>query len=765
MSKLVSRKVKRTPQSGIRSDRYQFLDLEQSEPNLGDPLVGPSSIGANPIKAGTFYQLAAIAQYPGERFWSSPIGIGTTLGIISVYANNELPNSAFSRIHGLNFVGSGVTLETPPLELLDGIGIATVRFTVTDILNQGPSGQVLYNGPNGFALGSTDLNYYNNNIGIGTSLPNSKLEVIGNAFISGVVTASNFSGTATTAINVSGGIASVTSLNVSGVSTLGNIQISSGIVTATTGTITYYGDLVGSADYATIAGIAYTIYSDYSGFSTSSGISTSVVGGIASVNQLNVSGITTLGVTSTTQLTSQYLNVSGVSTLGFITSTDAFYTGVVTATRFYGTLDGFVNNAGYALTSGISTNVIGGIASVTQLNVTGISTLTDIYVNNTISGPSTIYIDPAVVGDNTGKVVIRGDLEVKGSTTTIESQTLTIVDKNIELASNSTTDSFSDGGGITLKGTVDHTITFTDIDDSWQFSENLTPISDNTKDLGTLSKKWKSLYVNNVYSDNISSIDLNISGISTLGTLKVSSGILTSTSGIITYYGDGSNLIGVIATYASTAGIATNAINAGYASTAGISTVSQGLTGTPDVQVGIITATEYYGVFKGTIDNGVILDKANYANTAGIATNVIGGISSVSSLNVTGIATINQVQISSGTVSAPMLEVGSQVSIGFTTFTTTSNTIQSIFSGLSTSVYRSVEFLIQASEGANFQIEKIVTIHDGTITYDSEYGVVINNSLVANYFTDISGENIRLLTIPASTNNTEHKISYTAIKI
>ena len=54
----------------------------------------------------------------------------------------------------------------------------------------------------------------------------------------------NIIGTATTARDVIGGIASVTSLSVStsGISTLGTVKISSGIVTATSGVVTYYGD-------------------------------------------------------------------------------------------------------------------------------------------------------------------------------------------------------------------------------------------------------------------------------------------------------------------------------------------------------------------------------------------------------------------------------------------------------------------------------------------------------------------------------------------
>jgi hypothetical protein len=41
---------------------------------------------------------------------------------------------------------------------------------------------------------------------------------------------------------------------------------------------------------------------------------------------------------------------------------------------------------------------------------------------------------------------------------------------------------------------------------------------------------------------------LNVSGVSTLGTVKISSGIITATSGIVTYHGDGSQLSGIDAT-------------------------------------------------------------------------------------------------------------------------------------------------------------------------------------------------------------------------
>jgi len=73
--------------------------------------------------------------------------------------------------------------------------------------------------------------------------------------------------------------------------------------------------------------------------------------------------------------------------------------------------------------------------------------------------------------------------------------------------------------------------------------------------------------------------DVNVSGVSTLGTVQISSGIVTATSGVVTYYGDGSNLSGVTATAGGSLGFST-ASSVGYGVTflkfvgAGVSTLS-----------------------------------------------------------------------------------------------------------------------------------------------------------------------------------------------
>jgi hypothetical protein len=93
-------------------------------------------------------------------------------------------------------------------------------------------------------------------------------------------------------------------------------------------------------------------------------------------------------------------------------------------------------------------------------------------------------------------MTLTGNLTVSGATTTINSTTLTVDDKNIELASTaSPTDALADGGGITLRGTTNKTIIYTNATGDFDISENV--------DIAT-GKKFK---VNGI--DVFSPIDLD----------------------------------------------------------------------------------------------------------------------------------------------------------------------------------------------------------------------------------------------------------------
>jgi len=81
---------------------------------------------------------------------------------------------------------------------------------------------------------------------------------------------------------------------------------------------------------------------------------------------------------------------------------------------------------------------------------------------------------PLAGGTISGNLTVSGDLAVNGTTTTIDTTTLTVEDKNIEIGKVSTpTDTTADGGGLTLKGATDKTFQWADATDSWTSSENI----------------------------------------------------------------------------------------------------------------------------------------------------------------------------------------------------------------------------------------------------------------------------------------------------
>ena len=92
-----------------------------------------------------------------------------------------------------------------------------------------------------------------------------------------------------------------------------------------------------------------------------------------------------------------------------------------------------------------------------------------------IRGPATFTLDPAAHGDNTGTVVIAGNLQVDGTTTTINSTTMTVDDKNITLASGSANAAAASGAGFTVDiGTgTNPAITYDGTNDEWDFNKPL----------------------------------------------------------------------------------------------------------------------------------------------------------------------------------------------------------------------------------------------------------------------------------------------------
>jgi hypothetical protein len=132
----------------------------------------------------------------------------------------------------------------------------------------------------------------------------------------------------------------------------------------------------------------------------------------------------------------------------------------------YNPSSGLLTAAGFSgpLTGNVTGNASGTALTVTQAAQTAITS----------------------VGTLTG-LTVSGDLTVGGTTTTINSTTLTVDDKNIELGSVATpSDTTADGGGITLKGASDKTILWTNSTDAWHYNQGINVTAGNVG-IGTTS--------------------------------------------------------------------------------------------------------------------------------------------------------------------------------------------------------------------------------------------------------------------------------------
>ena len=147
-----------------------------------------------------------------------------------------------------------------------------------------------------------------------------------------------------------------------------------------------------------------------------------------------------------------------------------------------------VNGSAIALGGSVSTsfNVSDG---TTSSSVSDGSTLTvqgtanEVEVSNS-SSTLTVGLPNDVTINN--DLTVGGDLTVNGTVTSVNSTTVTIDDKNIELGSTANpTDVTADGGGITLKGTTDKTITWVDATDCWTFNQPINITSGGLKIGGT----------------------------------------------------------------------------------------------------------------------------------------------------------------------------------------------------------------------------------------------------------------------------------------
>ena len=385
----------------------------------------------------------------------------------------------------------------------------------------------------------------NGNVDIAGTLDVAGQTTVNHVTVGGAITATTFTGnldgTLLTAaqpnITSLGTLSAVTvsgltdlngDLDVDGHATLDNVTVG-GAITATTFTGNLVGDVTGNITGNISGDITGTLQTAAQPNVTSLGTLTSLnvsgdldVDGATTVDALTVAELATfsgnidangnLDVDGTTDLDtvniSENLNVTGVSTFVGISS---FYNDV--------NIDGDLRASAISLDNINSTGVVTATAFHTGAEGSAVRVTSD-----TISGPATLTLDPAGVGDNTGTVVIAGNLQVDGTQTIVNSTTVTVNDIHIEVADGAANDAAANGAGIIVQsGEGNKSFAFEATGDNFGSSENLNLAAgkvykiDNTEVLSATQLSITSIVASDVTTSGL----LDINAGAQANTLKV----------------------------------------------------------------------------------------------------------------------------------------------------------------------------------------------------------------------------------------------------
>ena len=133
-------------------------------------------------------------------------------------------------------------------------------------------------------------------------------------------------------------------------------------------------------------------------------------------------------------------------------------------------------------------------------------------------------LDVTGIGTFDNNVNVAGNLSVTGSTVSLDANIVTIKDGNIQLGVvSSPTDTTADGGGITLKGSTDKSLSWINSTDAWTSSEHFNLAS------------GKAFYINGTEVLNTSTLGSGVTGSSLTGVGTISTGVWQGTQIVDTY--------------------------------------------------------------------------------------------------------------------------------------------------------------------------------------------------------------------------------------
>ena len=392
-------------------------------------------------------------QVNGGAYVSGNLGIGTTnptsklfvvgdgyfSGVVTSYGFYVDGNLVGGSISGTNLVGTALSVS----------GIST--FINGPVLigggtSTGTAGQVLQ------VTGINSSVYIGGNLGVGVTNPTSKLSVDGGINVTGDLNVDGGDVTSNTAaLNLFN--ANVTTANVLGAATAigigsitGTVTINNPTVVGTQATQNLYNTVATNLNFAGAAtaldigattGIA-TIRNATLSVPNATTLNLGATSSATSVNfqsTPNTSFVSIAATTNATTTTSGALRVAG----GVGISSDVYIGGILNVTGNQSgsnlTLTGNLQvdgNTTLGNASGDIVTITGSINHTGPLTNTGGVTIDNIGISSNVistrsGGGNILYIDPYPDGlSNEGLVVVKGSLQVDGTTTTVDSSSVTV---------------------------------------------------------------------------------------------------------------------------------------------------------------------------------------------------------------------------------------------------------------------------------------------------------------------------------------------------
>jgi hypothetical protein len=375
--------------------------------------------------------------------------------------------------------------------------------------------------------------------------------------------------------------------------------------------------------------------------------------GTVTLENLVVTGSITASLTGTATTTTNIPNLTGAITSNNTTTSLGSFSSANLATALS---DKTGSGAAVFATSPVLVTPSLGIAIATSINASGIITATQLstgasgtgvnITTDTISGPATLTIDPAAVGDNTGAVRIKGDLYVDGTQFIVNSTTIELADFRIGIGTTATSDELLNGAGIGI-GSASNQKTLT-------WNNNSTALK-SSEDFDVASGKVYKIAGTSVLSNNTLGSGIltsSLTSVGTLGSLSVgnvnSTGIITATTFVGALTGTASsvttnaNLTGDVTSIGNATAIASDVI------------IDADIKSDAAIAVSKLAASTISGVTLGnnlnTLSISTGLSGSSY-NGSGAVTIAID--STVATL--TGIQTLTNKTLTSPTLQTPIL--------------------------------------------------------------------------------------------------------------